>query len=165
MFASADVQFVQQVDLTRDHGALRQALVYTANDLLNCLARRGIVENEVQFMVLSGRKRGTEEQRFFYVRACLRIPRLCGGRFTYSVLDFGRYNDERVEESALAAYLHVLSDGIKRAQRVTDAMAMATTRETTRETAPTPLCGRTPRVANLELPGLELVGSPTLVPN
>lgn len=137
---------VLQVNLSKEHGALGQALIYTAGDLINCLARRGIVESDLEILVLSGKKQNrTGGQRLCYVRGCLAIPRFCGQPFYFSVLDFEAYNDQDAEKHGLAAYFNTISNGIERARRAV--------------VNPTPLCGRAPKVANFNIP-LNLVGSP-----
>jgi len=138
---------VSHVDLSKEHGALGQALIYTAGDLINCLARRGIEERSVEILVFSGRKQNREgNQRLCFVRGCLDIPEFCGKTFYYSVKEVGSYDEENAEKRGLAAYFHTLSNGIERALRATN--------------NPTPLCGRIPRVVDCDMPEWSLVGSP-----
>lgn len=142
-------QKVYEANLSKEHGALGQALIYTAGDLVNSLSRRGIVESHLEILVLSGKKRHrTGRRRLCYVRGQLDIPEVCGWQFDFSVVDFESYDDPDAEKHGLAAYFATISNGIERARRGQGV-----------NVHPTPLCGRTPKVANCDIP-LNLVGSP-----
>lgn len=142
-------------DLSSAHGALVQALMYTAGDVLHCRARLGLkTEGDLPLAILAGQlsKKAKRHQtssssapsrRLLWVSACFNVPDHCGDPLQYSVTGSGPFPDGSVpaEEKdsmfklALSAYLEVLLFGLQQTQDVLAGLEDESIRSIT-------LCGR-----------------------
>lgn len=125
---------LKKPDLVGKDGALAQSIAYTLSEVWPCLARRGMktdvaeTQSNVPFGLLACRlkemkktkqksatsakkmKRSLNETR--WAVGNLAIPNICGGRFQYQINSFGSF-ESSASSQALAAYLSVMTDGIK----------------------------------------------------
>lgn len=100
------------------HGPLVQVVMYTAAHVLRGTAAMGQLPERIPFAVVScktkegGGSRGDEESN--WVHGNLVVPEVCGFPYSFNVDAYGKLVDpERGNYSSLAAYLHVMTHGLK----------------------------------------------------
>lgn len=100
------------------HGPLVQVIMYTAAHALRGTAALGQLPERIPFAVVScktgegGGSRGDEESN--WVHGNLVVPEVCGFPYTFNVDAYGKLVDsKRGNYSSLAAYLHVMTHGLK----------------------------------------------------
>jgi hypothetical protein len=100
------------------HGPLAQVMMYTAAHALRGAAALGQLPESIPFAVVSCRKTGgsnADEDECNWVHGNLVVPEACGFRYRFNVDAYGNLVEGTKLEnhSSLAAYLHVMSHGLK----------------------------------------------------
>jgi len=132
---------IYEVDLARRHGALGQAIMYNIGCVLLHRARRGIESEHLPLAVIAGTRGDTASSlqekigehtstkqnkrvTLRWVSGDIGVPNACGGRFSYSIKDFGQFHDEdknqkdRSVEQALSLYIETMLFGLIDAAKV-----------------------------------------------
>jgi hypothetical protein len=132
-------RIIPSFKLQDGHGPLGQVILYTIGCVHLYLARRGKLDEEPRLplaIVAAKREKSEREkseellspeskkqkilEQVQWVSGQLHVPKACGGRFLYSVKDFGNFDDELSVENALSLYIDTMLFGWKVAVQVRD---------------------------------------------
>jgi hypothetical protein len=108
------------------HGPLAQVIMYTVAHVLWGLAVLGELPSRVPFAAIACKKSTSEEIANGWIHGNLVIPKVCGDRFSFNVDAYGTvHNDTIMNYPSAAAYLHIMTHGLRAAQRWLDLLADA----------------------------------------
>jgi hypothetical protein len=124
---------VQKPDFGGKHGPMGQAMLYSM-DVWHCLARRGIIVENIPVVVLAGKSKVADKHKLCCLQAHIKIPKDCISGFVYSVDEIVAFDGtagfslhsanvlEKLQDSrdkrAIAIYIKTMRIGLENAMEV-----------------------------------------------
>lgn len=106
------------VDLSKKHAALGQVMMYNMGCILLHRAKRGVLGNRLPLVIIAGLRVGADVARaaLRWVSGDIVVPDACGGRFHYTIKDFGYFHSSKSQndwsiEQALSLYIETILFG------------------------------------------------------